>query len=76
MMSTAHCEIEVLFGSAARGDGDDLSDVDYLLVDGCATVLNQRKTWLSGQGFSVSDYTWPRFTRLFTQRTLFSLHLK
>src|SRR3954449_12413237 len=64
------CEIEALFGSSARGDSDSLSDVDYLLVDESTSRLLARKRWLEGQGVSVSEYTWPRLVRLFTNRTL------
>jgi hypothetical protein len=70
------CEIEALFGSSARGDSDELSDVDYLLVDDSTIRLLARKKWLEGQGISVSDYTWRRLVRLFTNRTLFAIHLK
>jgi hypothetical protein len=65
-----------LFGSAARNDQDWLSDIDYLIVgeDGC--TLRARKAWLSKQGFSVSDFTWKRLERAFSEGTLFALHLK
>jgi hypothetical protein len=74
--SSEPCEIEALFGSSARGDSDELSDVDYLLVDDSTTRLRTRKKWLESQGISVSDYTWLRLVRLFASRTLFAIHLK
>lgn len=67
---------EALFGSAARQDGDALSDLDYLIVSTDAIALRSRKRWLANQGFSVSDYTWKRLQRCFTEGTLFALHLK
>jgi nucleotidyltransferase-like protein len=74
--SSEPCEIEALFGSSARGDADELSDVDYLLVDDSTTRLRTRKKWLESQGISVSEYTWLRLVRLFASRTLFAIHLK
>lgn len=76
MRSPEPCEIEALFGSSARGDSDKLSDVDYLLVDDSATRRRTRKNWLEAQGVSVSEYTWLRLVRLFSNRTLFAIHLK
>lgn len=67
---------EALFGSAARRDGDRLSDVDYLIVGDDVAELKRRKDWLGAQGFSVSDFTWSRLERMCTKQTLFSLHLK
>jgi hypothetical protein len=67
---------EALFGSAARRDGDVLSDFDYLIVAADAAALRPRKRWLASQGFSVSDYTWKRLERCFNEGTLFALHLK
>ena len=67
---------EALFGSAARRDGDRLSDVDYLIVGDDIPVLRRRKEWLQSQGFSVSDFTWTRLERMCAKQTLFSLHLK
>ena len=76
MKSAPQCEIEVLFGSAARGDVDNLSDIDILIVDDDPQRLRIRKKWLTTSGLSVSDYSWRRLVRLFEQRTLFSVHLK
>jgi hypothetical protein len=69
-------EAEALFGSAARNDRDWLSDIDYLIVDEDGGALRSRKAWLSKQGFSVSDFTWKRLERAFSEGTLFALHLK
>ena len=68
-------DAEALFGSAARQDGDVLSDVDYLIVGDDHDKMRSRKQWLTRQGFSVSDYTWRRLERSFENRTLFALHL-
>lgn len=76
MKPVAPCEIEALFGSAARHDSDHLSDVDYLIVDDDPQRLKIRKAWLEFLGMSVSDYSWNRLLRLFEKQTLFALHLK
>ncbi len=75
MISPETCEIEAIFGSVARCDFDALSDIDFLIVDDRPTRLRTRKRWLAIQGVSVSDYTWPRFVRLFEKRTMFAMHL-
>jgi predicted nucleotidyltransferase len=69
-------EAEALFGSAARNDQDWLSDIDYLIVGDDGPSLRRRKAWLTKQGFSVSDFTWKRLERAFSEGTLFALHLK
>lgn len=76
IFGTGPADAEALFGSAARRDGDVLSDFDYLIVSSDTTALRSRKRWLAKQGFSVSDYTWKRLQRCFTDGTLFALHLK
>lgn len=76
MISPETCEIEAIFGSVARRNSDALSDIDFLIVDDQPARLRTRKRWLAIQGVSVSDYTWPRFVRLFEKRTMFAMHLK
>jgi hypothetical protein len=66
---------EAIFGSAARGDGDRFSDIDYLIVDDDPQSLGLRKAWLSSRGFSVSDYSWKRLGSAFRNQTMFALHL-
>lgn len=73
---TEPVEAEALFGSAARSDRDWLSDIDYLIVGDDVRALCRRKAWLSKQGLSVSDFTWKRLERAFSQGALFALHLK
>jgi hypothetical protein len=75
VIGTEPMDAEALFGSAARQDGDILSDVDYLVVGNNHNKLRARKQWLTRQGFSVSDYTWKRLERSFENQTLFALHL-
>lgn len=72
---TEPMDSEAIFGSAARQDGDVLSDIDYLIVGDDHDKRRSRKQWLTCQGFSVSDYTWKRLERSFEKQTLFSLHL-
>jgi predicted nucleotidyltransferase len=41
---------EAVFGSAARGDADHLSDRDYLILDDDKDVLSQRAKELEAEG--------------------------
>jgi Nucleotidyltransferase domain len=75
-MTTAHGIAEAVFGSAARGDTDEHSDRDYLIVGDDHEALARRKQMLSRRGISVSDYSWKRLKKLFASGTLFALHLK
>jgi hypothetical protein len=73
---SATLDAEAFFGSAARRDGDLLSDLDYLIVGDDTDHLRARKAWLNARGFSVADYTWKRLESQSDARTLFMLHLK
>lgn len=75
-MRSDPADAEALFGSAARQDGDRLSDLDYLIVGDDSSHLRLRKEWLTKQGFSVSDFTWRRLEKACDCGTLFSIHLK
>ena len=76
MIEPQNCEIEVLFGSVARRDSDRASDIDILIADESIMRLRARKEWLKIRGFSVSDYTWSRLSKLFANKTMFASHLK
>ncbi len=67
---------EALFGSAARGDADALSDRDVLIVDDDLEVLVARSAELEAQGASVAPYTFAKLSALATQGALFLQHLK
>jgi hypothetical protein len=69
-------QAEAIFGSSSRGDADDLSDRDILLVDSDIDTLNQRRAQLEMEGWSVATYTWKKLDRLSEQRALFVQHLK
>jgi predicted nucleotidyltransferase len=64
-------EAEVLFGSASRGDSDDLSDRDILIVDSDIELLRSRRHRLAMQGFSVASYTWRKLIHLSERGALF-----
>jgi hypothetical protein len=61
--------VEVLYGSAARGDDDILSDVDLLIVG------NSVERQPSFPGATVVRYTWPEFTEMSDYGSLFLRHL-
>lgn len=67
---------EALFGSAARGDADSLSDRDVLIVDDDVNVLAARSAELTSQGASVASYTFAKLRALAARGALFVQHLK
>lgn len=67
---------EALFGSAARGDTDSLSDRDVLIVDDDVAALALREAELGSQGASVACYTFAKLSALAAQGALFIQHLK
>lgn len=70
------CEIEALFGSLSRGDDDELSDKDIIIIDNDYKLLKQRTKYLEKQGASVAAYSWSRFQSLVNKKGLFVQHLK
>jgi Nucleotidyltransferase domain len=62
--------VEVLYGSAARGDNDAVSDIDLLIVDDSA----QRPA--SRHGATVVRYTWAEFREMSSYGSLFLRHLR
>ncbi|MBX7432540.1 nucleotidyltransferase domain-containing protein [Mycobacterium sp. Y57] len=62
--------VEVLYGSAARGDGDRYSDLDLLIVDDGNDRLPSY-TWAS-----VVRYTWAEFSEMSGYGSLFLRHLR
>lgn len=71
--NTNHISI-ALFGSRARGDYDDLSDTDLLLVGD--RLINRENNNLALQGFSVSSFTWTQLDAMASCGSLFIQHLK
>jgi hypothetical protein len=69
-------EAEAVFGSAARGDSDALSDRDILIVDDDIVLLKSRAKALSSEGWSVASYTFAKLEALARQKALFIQHLK
>lgn len=62
--------VEMLYGSAARGDLDSRSDLDLLIVDdGCDRPASCR-------GASVVRYTWAEFREMSRYGSLFLRHLR
>jgi hypothetical protein len=67
---------EAVFGSAARGDADRISDRDYLIVDSDTDVLKTRSLDLIQDGWSVASYTFAKLSALSKHGALFVQHLK
>jgi hypothetical protein len=67
---------EALFGSAARGDADSLSDRDILIVDDDVDALAARSAELESKGASVASYTFAKLMALSARGALFVQHLK
>lgn len=74
--STRPACAEALFGSAARGDADALSDRDMLIVDDDVVALTARSQELEAQGASVASYTFAKLEALAARGALFIQHLK
>jgi len=68
--------VEVLFGSQSRGDHDQASDRDILIVDDRPAALRRRAQILAQQGWSVAPYTYRKLEALAGRGALFVQHLK
>ena len=75
-LSIRPASAEALFGSAARGDTDALSDRDVLIVDDDVKALAARTAELETQGVSVASYTFAKLMALAAHGALFVQHLK
>lgn len=75
-VNVSYASSEALFGSASRGEQDDLSDRDILIVDDNVEVLTARASQLSDEGASVASYTFAKLKALARQGALFLQHLK
>src|SRR6476619_6606291 len=62
--------VEVLYGSAARGDNDIFSDIDLVIIDDYA----EKQPSLSSA--TVVRYTWSEFTEMASYGSLFLRHLR
>lgn len=67
---------EAIFGSAARGDADQMSDRDILVVDESVSKLRERSAYLTACGWSVAPYTFKKLGALVLNGALFIQHLK
>jgi hypothetical protein len=67
---------EAVFGSAARGDADGISDRDILIVDDDPAVLQARSRVLEAEGWSVASHTFRKLNALSHMGALFVQHLK
>ncbi|WP_031485772.1 nucleotidyltransferase domain-containing protein [Maridesulfovibrio frigidus] len=63
---------KMLFGSVARGDYSEHSDIDYLIVSDMPGATIER----TSPKDSVSKYTWAEFDELVEKKMLFIQHLK
>jgi predicted nucleotidyltransferase len=74
MATSAHLMAEVwLYGSAARGDADELSDVDVLVVGDEPVALDA--IGLRGS-ISASAYSWEEIEHMASYGSLFLHHIK
>lgn len=71
-----HASAEAVFGSAARGDVDAMSDRDILIVDDDVAVLRERARALTKTGWSVASYTFAKLNALSQRGALFIQHIK
>ena len=67
-----------LYGSHARGDADQLSDIDVLLVSDAHTSKQEISTVLrfDSPNLSVSQYSWPEIEGMSCYGSLFLHHLR
>ena len=77
-LSSAHspASAEAVFGSTSRGDSDQMSDRDILIVDDDLAVLKRRTLELQRDGWSVASYTFNKLHFLAQRGALFIQHLK
>jgi hypothetical protein len=65
-----------LFGSVARGDRDEFSDIDLLVVGDNSAELTEHAQALASKGFACSTYTWSKLRYIADRGSLFVAHLK
>lgn len=65
-----------MYGSAARGDADELSDVDLLVVAEPGENVELPVTVSSRESVSVSRYTWSEIAAMVGYGSLFLHHVK
>lgn len=71
-----HSDVSLmLFGSAARGEADAISDRDLLVVGSDWASVSSLSKMLDGTGWSCSRYTWGSLGRLLKSGTFFAEHL-
>lgn len=75
MRLSERIEAAALFGSQVRGDTDELSDKDILLI-GQDVHRQACQDELQSFGYSASFYSWNQFEELVREKSLFVQHLK
>jgi predicted nucleotidyltransferase len=65
-----------MYGSAARGDADEFSDVDLLVVAEPGDEVELPATVASSESVSVSRYTWNEIAAMVGYGSLFLHHVK
>lgn len=67
----------VLYGSVARGDDDEFSDIDILVVSSNDLPVDNRtfSSLAKGRPINISRYTWPEFQAMSASGSLFIQHL-
>lgn len=65
--------VGVLYGSAARGDSDELSDVDVLIIAEAEAIIPKS---VLPRGAQVSEYDWSEWQELARTGSIFLHHLR
>jgi predicted nucleotidyltransferase len=65
-----------MYGSAARGDADRLSDLDLLVVGDSGEEGDLPAALMSGESLSVSRYTWDEIAAMVGYGSLFLHHVR
>jgi len=76
MNGTTLIHSEFLFGSSARGDDDQASDKDVLIVSNAWGRISHIKEKYSNDGYSVSFYPPSVFAKMCESGSLFVKHIK
>jgi len=70
-------DVEIwMYGSRARGDADDLSDTDVLVIADPGTQVESLIAELAFPAISVSRYSWSEMERMWQYGSLYIHHLK
>lgn len=75
-MNSTYIASVIVFGSVARGEADQLSDLDVLLVSNDPEFLKDETAKWKSKGWSVATYSPARLKKLCSVKSLFIQHLK